>query len=171
MVELKGIEAPFPLYGEFLLADNRTFDHALLAGNGAVVAPLLLERLNLRVGDSIRIGTTDFEIRGVLAREPGSSSGFRLGPRVYIERAAVETAGLTGFGSRARRRVLLRAAPNRMEELLVNLRAELKGTTAASVRSYKESQDNLRDQFARAENYLSLTGWWCLCWAASASRM
>lgn len=158
MVELKGIEAPFPLYGEFLLADNRSFDHTLLAGNGAVVAPLLLERLNLRVGDRIRIGTTDFEIRGVLAREPGSSSGFRLGPRVYIERAAVEAAGLTGFGSRARRRVLLRAAPNRMEELVKSLRAELKGTTAASVRSYKESQDNLRDQFARAENYLSLTG-------------
>lgn len=158
MIELKGIDPPFPLYGEFALANNQPFDHALLADNGAVVAPLLLERLNLRIGDRIRIGTADFEIRGVLAREPGSSAGFRLGPRVYIQRGAVESAGLTGFGSRARRRLLLRAAPGQMETLVRNLRAELKGTTGASVRSYKESQDNLRDQFARAENYLSLTG-------------
>ncbi|MEJ7708695.1 MAG: FtsX-like permease family protein [Pyrinomonadaceae bacterium] len=158
MIELKGIDPPFPLYGDFMLANAQPFNHSLLAGNGAIVAPLLLERLNLRVGDQIRIGTSDFEIRGVLEREPGSSSGFRLGPRVYIARGAVEEAGLTGFGSRARRRVLLRAAPGEMENLVTTLRTELKGTTAASVRSYKESQDNLRDQFSRAENYLSLTG-------------
>ena len=47
MVELKGIEPSFPLYGEFQLANGQRFDHALLENNGALAAPLLLERLNL----------------------------------------------------------------------------------------------------------------------------
>src|SRR5436853_460609 len=97
MIELKGIEPPFPLYGEFKLQNGEPFDHALLADHGAIVAPALLERLSLQVGDDVLIGNTKFQIRGVLDKEPGGSSGFRLGPRVFIERPALETAGLTGF--------------------------------------------------------------------------
>lgn len=158
MIELKGVEPPFPLYGSFELAGGAQFQHSLLKDNGAIVAPLVLERLHLNVGDKIKIGTSTFEIRGVLEREPGANSGFRLGPRVYIERNAVEQAGLTGFGSRARRRLLFKTAIGEMETLVADLRAALKTTTGVTIRSYKESQDNLRDQFARAENYLSLTG-------------
>ena len=109
MVEVKGVERGFPLYGEFLLADGKPFDYALVEGGGAVVAPLLLERLTLRVGDHVKIGEREFEIRGVTKQEPGSSGGFRLGPRVFLARADLEAAGLTGFGSRARRKLLFRA--------------------------------------------------------------
>ncbi|HYG79170.1 MAG TPA: FtsX-like permease family protein, partial [Pyrinomonadaceae bacterium] len=157
MVELKGIEPPFPLYGDFTLAGGARFSHELLKGGGAVVAPLLLERLKLRVGDSIKIGESAFEIRGVIEREPGSGGGFRLGPRVIIERSAVEGTGLVGFGSRARRRVLLKAGEGEFDALVERLRAELKGQLVA-VNSYKDSQQNLSEQFARTENYLSLTG-------------
>lgn len=156
MVELKGIEAPFPLYGEFTVVGGR-FDHSLLDANGAVVAQLLLDRLNLRVGDEVKIGTETFQIRGVIETEPGAGSGFRLGPRVFVRRDAVERAGLTGFGSRARRKILLQTQTDRMEGLVADLRRELKGQLI-NVRSYKESQENLGAQFARAENYLSLTG-------------
>jgi len=157
MVELKGIEPPFPLYGDFRLADGRAFDHALLAGGGAVVAPLLLERLDLKVGDRVNIGEKSFEIRGVTAQEPGATGGFRLGPRVFVERAAVGEAGLAGFGSRSRRRVLLRAGEGRVGELTARLREGL-GDNLVGVRSYRESEENMGEQFARAENYLSLTG-------------
>ena len=157
MVELKGIEPPFPLYGDFRLADGRPFDHALLAGGGAVVAPLLLERLSLKIGDRVKIGEKTFEIRGVTEQEPGAGGGFRLGPRVFVERGAVEEAGLTGFGSRARRRMLFRAGEGRMEELVARLRAGL-GNNLVNVRSYRDSEERLGEQFARAENYLSLTG-------------
>lgn len=157
LVEVKGIERGFPLYGDFRLADGRPFDYSLVENGGAVVAPLLLERLSLRVGDKVKIGEKVFEIRGVTRQEPGSAGGFRLGPRVFVERAALEAAGLTGFGSRARRKILFKAVDGRTEELVRGLRAEL-GNNVFNVRSYKDSEENLGEQFTRAENYLSLTG-------------
>lgn len=157
MVELKGIESPYPLYGEFKLMDGRAFEHALLANGGAVVASLLLERLQLVVGDKIKIGESTFEIRGAFEREPGGGSGFRLGPRVFIERGAIEATGLVGFGSRARRRLLLKTQEGALEAVVQSLRQELKGQLV-NVNSYRDSQENLSEQFARTENYLSLTG-------------
>ncbi|HEX8145439.1 MAG TPA: FtsX-like permease family protein [Pyrinomonadaceae bacterium] len=157
MVELKGIEAGFPLYGDFRLTDARPFDQAMLKDGGALVATLLLERLGLRVGDSIKIGESSFEIRGQFDYEPGSGGGFRLGPRVFIARSAVEATGLTGFGSRARRRILFKVQDDGLEAFVKTLRAELKGQLV-TVNSYKDSQENLSEQFARTENYLALTG-------------
>ena len=157
MVEVKGIEKGFPLYGDFRLEDGRPFDFSLVEQGGAVVAPQLLERLNLRVGDRVKIGEREFEIRGVTREEPGSAGGFRLGPRVFVAKGDLESAGLTGFGSRARRKILFKTADGRMDELVHGLRAEL-GNNVFNVRSYKDSQENLGEQFTRAENYLSLTG-------------
>jgi putative ABC transport system permease protein len=157
MVELKGVERGFPLYGDFRLTDGRAFDFALVERGGAVVAPQLLERLNLKVGDRVKIGEREFEIRGVTREEPGSAGGFRLGPRVFVAKDDLESAGLTGFGSRARRKILFKAADGRVDELVRNLRAEL-GNNVFNVRSYKDSEENLGEQFTRAENYLSLTG-------------
>jgi putative ABC transport system permease protein len=157
MVELKGIDAPYPLYGEFKLADGQEFTHALLDNNGVVVAASLLERLNLKVGDEVRIGNSTFQIRGVTAQEPGATGGFRLGPRVFIARGAIAATGLTGFGSRARNKILLKAPPAGLNALVTNLRAGLK-ESLVSVRSYKDSQEGLNEQYTRSENYLSLTG-------------
>lgn len=155
-IELKAIEPPFPLVGNFVLSDGKPFDFSFLENHGTVVAPILLEKLNLKIGDKIRIGETDFEIRASFDEEPGDSGGFRLGPRVFIEKKAFEETGINRSGSRIRRRILYRTSDN-PTTLVTELRAALKGTIL-SVRSYRESQDRLNDQFERTENYLSLTG-------------
>lgn len=153
-VELKGIEPAFPLVGEFVLSDGKPFDFALLVNKGAVVQNTLLEKLNLKIGDKIRVGETDFQIRGSLTEEPGGSAGFRLGPRVFIEKKLFDEAGLTQ--SRARRRILFRTSDD-PTALVSELRQAFKGTILA-INSYKEAQENLGEQFERTENYLALTG-------------
>jgi putative ABC transport system permease protein len=160
MLELKGIENNHPLVGEFKMSDGKPYDYSLVANKGAVVAPLLLERLGLQVGDSIKIGGQDFQIRGVVTEEPGGTTGFRLGPRVFIERTAFDAAGLTEFGSRNRRKILFRTtAAENAEPLAAALRSALKQTKSiVAVRSYKEAQENTSESFNRAENFLSLTG-------------
>jgi putative ABC transport system permease protein len=155
-VELKGIEPPFPLVGVFTLSGGKPFDFKLLQGGGTVVAQDLLDKLSLKAGDRIRVGEAEFEIRGVFDEEPGGTGGFRLGPRVFIEKKAFDEAGLTGVNSRIRRRLLLRTSGN-PTELTAALREVLKGSIV-SVQSYREQEESLGEQFARTENYLSLTG-------------
>jgi putative ABC transport system permease protein len=157
MVELKGIDASFPLVGEFNLANGEPVSYSLMQNNGAVVSVALLDRLKLEVGDDVKIGNSTFEIRGTIDKEPGGGSGFRIGPRVFIERTAVESAGLTGFGSRARRKIFFTMLVDKIPRLVRQLRDELKNDLV-NVRSYKESQENLSEQFSRAEDYSSLTG-------------
>ena len=156
LVELKGIEPPFPLVGSFELDDGTPFDFSLLANSGAVVAKILLEDLDVKVGDKIRIGEGEFQIRGIFDQEPGGTSGFRLGARVFVEKKAFDDAGITRNASRVRRRILYRTTDN-PTKLVRQLREGLKGTTV-TVGSYRETQENLGEQFARTENYLSLTG-------------
>ncbi len=157
MVELKGIDAGFPLVGEFKLANGEPVTYSLIQNNGAVVSIALLDRLNLQIGDDVKIGNSTFQIRGSIDKEPGGGSGFRIGPRVFIERTAVESAGLTGFGSRARRKMFFTTPLDKMAVLVQQLRDELK-SNLVNIRSFKESQENLSEQFSRAEDYSSLTG-------------
>ncbi|MGE3465657.1 MAG: ABC transporter permease [Pyrinomonadaceae bacterium] len=155
-VDLRGIEPPFPLVGNFSLSDGRPFDFKLLENKGAVVARILLEEMALRVGDTVNIGEDQFQIRATFDEEPGGSSGFRLGSRVFVEKKAFDAAGITRTQSRIRRRILYRTSDN-PTEFVKALRETLKGTTI-QVNSYREQQENLSAQFERTENYLSLTG-------------
>jgi len=155
-VELKGIEPPFPLVGNFELDGGQPFNFGFLENHGALVARILLEDLQVNIGDKIWIGEGEFEIRGSFDQEPGGTSGFRIGARVFIEKKAFDDAGITKNASRVRRRILYRTTDNPTE--LVNaLRETLKGTVI-SVQSYRETQENLGAQFTRTENYLALTG-------------
>jgi len=153
LVELKGIEENFPLVGEFILADGKPFDFSVLSNKGIVVHFSLLEKLGLKVGDSIKIGNADFQIRDIFYKEPGDSGGFRLGPRVFLDKRAFDEAELTG---RIRRKILFRTS-NDPTDLVKELRQNLKGTIL-TVTSYKEAQENINNLFERIENYLSLSG-------------
>src|SRR5262245_5306165 len=64
MVDLKGVEAPYPFYGHIQLADGVKFSTDLLKDNGILVARPVLDRLDLKVGDLAKIGELTFTIRG-----------------------------------------------------------------------------------------------------------
>ena len=157
MIELKGIDSAFPLLGEFTLTNGDEFDFSLVQNNGAVVSVALLDRLELGIGDKIKIGVAEFQIRGTIDKEPGRGAGFRIGPRVFIERSSLESAGLTGFGSRARRKLLFTVPEDKLGALVRELREGLRNNLI-NVRSYRDSQENLNESFQRAEDYSSLTG-------------
>jgi len=157
MVELRAVERDFPLYGRLTLADG-TYSHDLLRNHGVIVRPELLAQLDLKVGDQILIGNVPFQIRGVIASEPGRSLGaFSLGPRVIIDYAALEETGLLSFGSRASRQLLLKVPRTAVEPLTVSLRSTF-ANEFVGVRSYRRSEDQMGENLTRAENYLSLVG-------------
>jgi putative ABC transport system permease protein len=157
MVELRAVEEPFPWYGTVKLRD-RPFDYSLLEGFGVLVRPELLAQLGLRVGDQLLIGTKTFTIRGVIEAEPGRRLGaFSLGPRVFIAYDDLRATGLLTLGSRASYQRLVRAPEGEFDALVSNLRNDL-SATYVRFRSYKATEDDIGEDFARAENYLSLVG-------------
>ena len=157
MVELRAVGPEFPLYGSMELRDG-AYSHALLKNRGAVVRPELLALFDLRVGDSIVIGTESFQIRGVIASEPGRRLGaFTLGPRVIIDRGDLDATGLLTFGGRVSYEQLLKVP----EELSGALASDLRGAFAnefVGVRWYRRTEDQMGENIERAENYLSLVG-------------
>ena len=158
VVELRGVQAAFPFYGEFVLQDDVRYHHGLLAGGGALVRPELLTQIDVAVGDQIVIGEGTFEIRGVILREPGGQLGaFSFGPRVLVDYDDLQATGLLGFGTRAQRQLLVRVPEARIEPLVEQLREPLRDAFVR-VRSYRRTEDRIAANMLRAENYLSLIG-------------
>ena len=158
VVELRAVQSAFPYYGQLVLQDGRKYSHSLIQNNGALVRPELLAQLNLQVGDEIVIGRARFTIRGVISLEPGRSlSAFSLGPRVLIDYDDLPDTGLLAFGSRVVRQVLLRIPEDEIDGITEVLRAELR-PQFVRVRSYRDRQEQIGEDFERAENYLSLVG-------------
>ena len=157
MVELRAVQEAFPLYGEMTLRDG-VYSHELLRGNGVIVRPELLAQLGIAVGDDLLIGTETFEVRGIIATEPGADLGmFSLGPRILIDYADLPTTGLLGFGSQASYEILLAVPDADLQQLDDDLDDEL-ANEFVSVRSYRRSEDRMGRNLTRAENYLSLVG-------------
>ena len=160
MGELRAVESNFPLYGAVVLQGEAVYSHALLEDHGAIVRPELLTTLGVKVGDHIRIGLAAFTIRGVIVKEPGRA-GFALGPRVLIDVADLPSTGLLNVGSRAQRAIIVKTPEEttaaRVETLRTTLRQDLRDDFV-NIRSYRSTEDQIGQDFDRAENYLSLVG-------------
>jgi putative ABC transport system permease protein len=158
MVELRAVEAAFPFYGTVKLSEGQPYEYSLLEGFGVLVRPEVLAQLGLRVGDRLLIGKQPFTIRGVIEAEPGRRLGaFSLGPRVFISYQDLQSTGLLSFGSRASYQRLVKVGDATFDSLVQNLRTDL-ASTFVRFRSYQATADDIGEDFARAENYLSLVG-------------
>ncbi|MEL6422253.1 MAG: FtsX-like permease family protein, partial [Pseudomonadota bacterium] len=114
MVEVKAVDGAYPLVGELrgaLREENAgraadeaaALDERLQNGNVAVVAPLLLERLGLSIGDEIALGAASVRIIDTLTLEPDGLTGrAAFGPRVLVSLDTLEASGLVGPGSLVR---------------------------------------------------------------------
>lgn len=158
MVELRGVESAFPLYGTIELQGGVPYSHDLLKGHGAIARPDLLAQLGIEQGDTLLIGGQPFTVRAVLEREPGRRTGaFTLGSRVFIDRADLLKLGLLAYGSRASYEILLRVEDPAVPRLTSQLRADTRDHFAR-VWSYRQAEDDISEDMQRAENYLSLVG-------------
>jgi putative ABC transport system permease protein len=158
MVELRAVEAGFPYYGRMALAGDQPFTPNLLANGGALIRPELQAQIGVQVGDALMIGNKRFEIRGLIESEPGRRLGaFSLGPRVFVSLSDLQQTGLLAYGSRASYQRLVKVPDAALDGLVTSLRADF-SNEFARVRSYKATEDDIGEDFARAEDYLSLVG-------------
>ena len=168
LVELKAVEANYPLYGTVdvnppqslrsLLASRET-DCPARPCFGIVVQESLLIGLGIQLHDHLTIGHARFRVTGILGKEPDRvASAFRLGPRVLMSRQALAATDLVKRGSRIRERYLLRVPESRVLDPLVG---ELQGRLSkegANVSSYRDAQPRIRRFLDQLSTYLGLIG-------------
>ncbi|HEX5070118.1 MAG TPA: FtsX-like permease family protein [Vicinamibacterales bacterium] len=158
LVELRGIETGFPLYGSIALEDG-TLTPQLLAGRGVAVTPEFLLEMDLAAGDAVKLGGQRFTIRGVVTKDRIDNGGqaFAFGPRVYLALADLRAIGLLGFGSSANYRTFLKVDERRIDDITSRLKERYRDSIVG-VRSWRTFEDRLGQNLVTAENYLSLVG-------------
>lgn len=106
-IELKAVDAVYPLYGALTLADGRSVgsprpDEAWLSQDAA-------DRLGASPGARLAIGTATVTVGGIIANEPDRlGEGFQLGPTVIVAADLPAKAGLLAPGSMYRTKVRLK---------------------------------------------------------------
>ncbi|MEN9718033.1 MAG: hypothetical protein RIQ99_911, partial [Pseudomonadota bacterium] len=112
-IELKAIDRAWPLVGRLTLQDGRTVG-APPQGD-AWLAEGAAQRLGVRPGGTIAIGTLMLKVGGIIAAEPDRlGEGFTLGPVVIVAADVPAQAGLTAPGAmyRSKYRIALPQAAN-----------------------------------------------------------
>lgn len=158
LADLKIVEPGYPFYGSVQMASGKRFGEVLSAGS-IIVEQLLLDRMHLRVGDRLRIGSSSLSIRDVLVTEPDQPvSFFALGPRVFIAAADLAALELVGQGSRVHYTILAKVSN---QASIDRLAAEL-GTTAVKdrerVETYRTAGSGVKRFFDNLLFFLNLIG-------------
>ena len=162
-VELKAVDGAYPLFGTVDLASGADLQRALAPRNGvpgAVVEPGLLAQLAVEIGDRVRIGNADFEIRDRLAVEPDrlSAGTFLVGPRVLIPLDWLEASGLTGRGSLVEYRTRLRFAADAPVDDLTRAAMEAEPERGWEFQSPQDAAERVREVTDRTTTFLGVAG-------------
>ncbi len=153
---LKVVEAGYPLYGRVELASGRDFSRMLRQGE-IVVAAEVLQRLHLRVGDSIHVGSALLRIADIVSHEAARPVDlFNLGPRVFVSAADLEVIDLVKKGSRVSFEMLVKV---RRLENVDRIAAELKASLAGDqerVETFRTAGSRIKRFFDNLLFFLSL---------------
>ncbi len=164
LVELKSVEGAYPFYGKLVLDPPKDPDtplSQLLGDDRVLVAPDLLARLDLAVGDRLRIGSAEFGIAGVVLSEPDRIGiALTMGPRVFVSGPGLARADLERFGSRISYRTLIKLDGELSREELSSLAEEIRTWPGVEnryrVQTYAEAQPAVRRALRRVDRFLGL---------------
>jgi len=162
LAQVKVVQGGYPFYGQLQLDPAGSLD-LLLTADTTVVAPELMERMGLKIGDALRIGGSRFRVAGVVVAEPDKLAvTFALGPRVFLSPEGLNRTALLDRGARVDHKVLLKlpsgATSLDLTQLERAIEAKLPDAEYFRIRSFSEAQPALRRTFDRMGRYLGLVG-------------
>lgn len=164
LVELKAVDAAYPLAGAIALSGGMSLGAAVHAGPSAAVDPILLDRLGIAVGGKMKLGEAEVTVAGTIASEPdGLTDRLTYGPRVLVSLETLQATQLVQPGSLVRWRYALklhRGAGDR-PEALATLRAEVKSQlpeSGFSVTDRRNPSPQISRTLERLRQFLTLLG-------------
>jgi putative ABC transport system permease protein len=166
LVEMKAVDATYPLFGKVVLDPPGPLFAALAQRDGAfgaVADPTLMSRLAIKPGARVTIGNASFEIRAALGNEPDKlAGGIGFGPRLMVSEAGLRATGLLQPGSLVRWHYRLRLPANDTSDTAPNAVA----TQARSafpqagwdIRSRSKASPRLERSVERFTQFLTIIG-------------
>jgi len=162
LVELKAVDAVYPLYGALQIEPPQQIDQALAGAGvefGALVEASLLQRLEIQIGDQLQVGKTSFVVRGELLNEPDRTvRAFHLGPRLLISRAGLSATELLQPGSLVTYRYRLKLADREQVDALQAQLQQRFPDAGWRLRSWRQAAPRVRYFLERLGTNLSLLG-------------
>lgn len=144
LVELKAVDEVYPLYGAVVLEPAQPLNDALAEKDGRwgiAVEQSLLDRLRVAVGDVIKVGAIEVDIRARVVREPDrATGGFTLGPRGFLSEGALAATALIQPGSLAHYHYRIRL-PERLRSM-----AEVRRWTEALAEAFPKAGWRVQDR-------------------------
>lgn len=94
-VRLYAVDSNYPLYGEFQIEPEQNFK-ALDSPDARIFVPQsVADFLEVDIGASLRVGDQEFELTGIINKEPGGVvSAFSFAPTVFIHQRFLDSTGL-----------------------------------------------------------------------------
>ncbi|MCB1447868.1 MAG: ABC transporter permease [Rhizobiaceae bacterium] len=163
LAELKAVDGAYPLYGAFIAEPPHPVQDLIAERDGsfgAVAAPLLLDRLGLKVGDRILVADMPLVIRGTIVSEPDAlSDGFSFAPRLVIAREALLRSGLIKVGSLVDNFYRVKLDDPARGRRAIRKEAEARFPQAGwSVRGAANAAPGLTENIQRFSEFLTLVG-------------
>ena len=165
VVQLKGVDAAYPLFGALqsrqgadarpLLADPPDSEGAW----PAVAEEALMRRLGVAPGELLRVGAATFRVRAVMRAEPDrATASFMLGPRLMTSLEGAAATGLIGTGGIVDRAYRLRLDdPRDLEEIRGRLEAAFPNEQWR-LRDHRDATRGLGNMLDNLQVFMTMTG-------------
>jgi len=166
LVEMKAVDASYPLFGQVLLDPPIALADALAwhdGAFGAVADPTLMARLDIKSGARLTIGNATIEVRAKLSNEPDKlAGGIGFGPRLLVSQDALRATGLLQPGSLVRWHYRLRLPANDAGDtaakgITAEARAQLP-EAGWDIRSRGSASPQLERNVERFTQFLTIVG-------------
>lgn len=140
--QIKVVTPAYPLYGSVELESGANLSEKLQPGK-TVVASALMTRLNIKIGETLKLGEKELTITDVIVSEPDQSLGlFDFGPRILVHSADLEALDLVGDKSRVSYKFLAKI-PNIEEQNKILEILKPKKTEGIQIESIQDAQNSL----------------------------
>lgn len=174
LVDVRALGAEYPLRGVFRLAEaegavardaNGAPDRgtAWLSRGGA-------QSLRVRVGDTLKLGNTEFRLAALVMQEPDAALDyFNIAPRVFLHLADLPATGLVQEGSRVTWRLVVAGEAAAAQRWVDAARASLE--RGQRLETVADARPEVRQALKRADQFLGLAALVAVVLAAVAVAM
>jgi putative ABC transport system permease protein len=171
---VNAVSSGYPLRGKVLVSD-RLFGESYVADGiperATVWAePGLMARLDVEIGDTIKLGAADFVLTRVLEFRPDQSLGFlNLAPSVLVNIDDVPGMDVVRKGSRVTYRQLFSGSPDNIQKFKSSISSEL--GAEEQLRTVDDASEQITAAIDRAKRFLTLASLVTVILAAVATAM